>query len=512
MYTWLSRIWLALTLSFLWMCPYLAQYNDAKNRYLFHWTRGDVAAIIAAMVLLALPGYLFCLLMVRLKRENASRTLALCFVVALCYLLAANLKTLLESLGADRFKNAAVTVFVLAVVTLGLWWRLDIRRLARLGITACLIFSPLIPIFLLTGLVHLSYARDRPATPLAASSDPSTNVYLFVFDGWSYRRCFADGQPLELMPNTRMLAERSVVFRDAHSPSDHTIHSLPNLIYQNQRPFSLQDGIPGFRDETFTRSDEMEQLFSRAGAAGFRTVMVGFYHKYEWMLGNKVDYCRSFCNYKDAGRGFMLTVGYHIARTIRNPLRKLPGDNDKLFNSYLINRFQASRLERTHELTSTVLSRSTGPTFALFHYPVPHDPYVFDAEGVKPLWAIYRRTLANYLDNVARMDSIVGEVMQKLDAAGKLDSSIIVLTADHAWTDDPELHRGDPTYSEMVTHIPLIMKFPYQKSRVDAHNPITTSRLERLIRAVLAGELEPDQVDEQSARLQLYVPPRMSDE
>ena len=49
---------------------------------------------------------------------------------------------------------------------------------------------------------------------------------------------------------------------------------------------------------------------------------------------------------------------------------------------------------------------------------------------------------------------------------------------------------------ETVTHVPLFIKFPHQRTQVDVHAPFRTTFLEELIAAWRSGEVGLDTLDD----------------
>ena len=58
------------------------------------------------------------------------------------------------------------------------------------------------------------------------------------------------------------------------------------------------------------------------------------------------------------------------------------------------------------------------------------------------------------------MDFVIGTLVQRLKAANRYESSLIILMADHAWRQDPLI--GTENRAEHLCHIPLCIKLPEQ--------------------------------------------------
>jgi arylsulfatase A-like enzyme len=108
------------------------------------------------------------------------------------------------------------------------------------------------------------------------------------------------------------------------------------------------------------------------------------------------------------------------------------------------------------------------PFFVMLNPVVTHesriwnrDPLVTDPNAVTvPPWLadtpVTRRDIAKHYDNVATLDSEVGEILDALAADGLLDSTIVIFTTDHG---DGLPHAKRRPYDAGL-HVPLIVRFP----------------------------------------------------
>ena len=69
---------------------------------------------------------------------------------------------------------------------------------------------------------------------------------------------------------------------------------------------------------------------------------------------------------------------------------------------------------------------------------------------------VVRENLARTYDNVALMDSEVGRLLERLEAEGRFEDSIIIFTTDHG----DGLPRHKRTIFDSGTHVPLLVRFP----------------------------------------------------
>lgn len=108
------------------------------------------------------------------------------------------------------------------------------------------------------------------------------------------------------------------------------------------------------------------------------------------------------------------------------------------------------------------------PFFAVFNWLGTHESQNWDISKVKtdpksvpvPLYYpdndIVRRNIARFYDNIARLDSVVGVMLNELEREGELDNTIIFFWGDHG----DGLPRGKRWLYDSGLRIPLVIKFP----------------------------------------------------
>ncbi len=78
-------------------------------------------------------------------------------------------------------------------------------------------------------------------------------------------------------------------------------------------------------------------------------------------------------------------------------------------------------------------------------------PYLPDAPTV-------RKDIANYYAEIQRFDREVGRLLERLEAAGELENTIVVVSGDHGWP----FPRGKSHLYDAGTHVPLAVRWPEQ--------------------------------------------------
>jgi Sulfatase len=160
-------------------------------------------------------------------------------------------------------------------------------------------------------------------------------------------------------------------------------------------------------------------------------------------------------------------------------------------------------------------SDSHEPLLYFFHLGVPHEPYLFlpsgqrYREGEEPAGTtrvfgddplIPLHSLERHLLQVGFADLLLGRLLDRLEAAGRLDEALLVVTADHGTAFLPSTPRRDVVAANApeVLAIPLFIKRPGQRAGRALDARVQTVD----ILATIADELRaprPEWVDGRSA-------------
>jgi arylsulfatase A-like enzyme len=142
----------------------------------------------------------------------------------------------------------------------------------------------------------------------------------------------------------------------------------------------------------------------------------------------------------------------------------------------------------TLDLAKQTISRLREPFFLFIHFHQPHDPYAspsirtrikrFLAQfgALKPselkTFAAYSPESQPMVDNykrqyeaaVQRVDSALGELIGWLEAKAWFSNSLLIVTGDHGESfERGYMNHGEELY-ENSTHVPLLIRFPGQRS------------------------------------------------
>ena len=81
------------------------------------------------------------------------------------------------------------------------------------------------------------------------------------------------------------------------------------------------------------------------------------------------------------------------------------------------------------------------------------------------------------------MDFVIGTLVQRLKAANRYESSLIILMADHAWRQDPLI--GTENRAEHLCLIPLCIKLPEQLMQRTLDSRFSTADLGEVLDAYM---------------------------
>lgn len=496
----LSRFWLALSVSFYLFIPYLSRYTDGFNRFVFHWTRWDLTALLFCSVMLGTLFFIcFMILYVRGK-EFTKKVFSLSFIAVSGIALVANILQPLKSDLQISFSSPKSHWLIWLYAGYFLWTFLGIlliyagfrhtRKIKTLCITLCFIASPIILIFTFNALKYPSITSNTGS--LFAHSESKNNnretvrnVYMFIFDEWSYRRSFSKRKLIAEFKNLKQFKDLALVFHKAYSPSPNTFSSMPALLFQTNLRFTAKGGRMGFRGKRFHPLNQAENIFHHARELGFYICIIGSYIPYGGLLREGVDFAKSIPAFKRLGDSFFGVAKYHLVTAFLLLPDPFFTHTRKKITNYFFNRFQVNRNNTTHEMFKTIVQDQPQPTFAVFHYMLPHFPYIYNQDGHKKFFDIYKWTPSNYHGNLSYLDKKIREIISVLKKSNKFDNSLIIMTSDHSWRKDPDY--GKKRLALKKHHVPLFIKLPYQDRSIKINSRFSTSKLGTIINNYLDG-------------------------
>ncbi len=466
---------------------------DESNRFFLHWGLAQGLELFGVVVFLSLLAVGLSVLVDAVNSRQATMVFHHVFVLSL-------VSGLLAAHDFSPRPNDILLILwlcLLAVVAFSL--RYPGLRLVRLSRTVAVILSPLGVVFLIQMFLFSTWNADplpRTTFPQSRSAERGNPtalkstypIFFFVFDAWSFRMSTVNGEFEPYFDNLRRVTSRAFVFRQAQSPGSNTRRSLPRILYQQQIPgasFTAEDDIlrSWFRRRRAS-SGNRSSLFDRAHRHGYSTGLIGFYFPYPRIFEHELDYYYSTSmgtEGKDFGSKVLKAVVYNLRylndpisqRIDRSLIRRLHSRNQFEWGNTLVDE------------TLWFLERSTSSTFAFFHMPFPHWPYVFNPDGsyFGHEGRDYRgpRDERGYQRGLQHLDGVIGKIVDQLQSAGWFENSLLILTADHASSFESQ---------EARIHVPLIIKLPGQQRSHVIDAPIRNNQLAPIIEAAMEGEVD----------------------
>jgi arylsulfatase A-like enzyme len=296
---------------------------------------------------------------------------------------------------------------------------------------------------------------------VVAADAPPPNIVLIMADdiGWE---CFSDyGGEDYKTPNLDALAAQGLRFTNCFSTPICTTSRV-----------KLMTGRYNFRNYThFGYLHPQEKTFAHMlKQAGYKTAIAGkwqlngLYHK----APESLDMTRPTKAGFDEHCLWQVTKGKRDAERFWSPLLQQNGkilsieDNHGKYGPDIMSDFVCDFIERNKK----------GPFFVYYPMVLVHDPFVAtpatigdaprtQAANKAPKSAAAKK--ANFVAMVHHMDSIIGKIVKQVEAAGQLDNTIILFTADNGtnvritsrWQ-GRDIQGGKGSTKDMGTHVPLV--------------------------------------------------------
>ena len=320
-------------------------------------------------------------------------------------------------------------------------------------------------------------------TPVrGAASQPLPDVYLVILDTCRADALAGEGAA-EAMPRVTAFTDSADHFRRAIANASWTLPGHASLFTGTRLIEHRTDvtPMPGFRP---TLDPDLPTLQEQLARVGYRSVCLAA----NPLVGPQTGLAREFHRYGQPGRRWMEAIA---------PIRwfnSLPTAKPypwMVFQtlSDLTGLAQHATADEIVGLAEREIARIDGPRYVVlnlmdFHLPYQRRPSVeLSARlsflrdqlllyaGIADAAVISKRQAATmrsyYYAHRGSVDAALGRLFDALAARGALDSSIVVLTADHgeALWDDPEQKNyfGHQAALEPAVRIPLVVKRPGQR-------------------------------------------------
>lgn len=481
--------------------------------YLYLWKQypGTAAIIAVAINVLTLTALFYLAFRLSWPRANLfwRKVIALAFMVVF-----------LRGLNGVRIQFQSLTTahlrlvfgktgfFVLGIALLALlllaMMRYGIIPVTRVAATLALIIAPFGLFALGQGTAHIIkyyplVSREQPSAPLQPANSNRPRVVWIIFDELSEDLPFHRRPDTLAMPEFDRLQNVALSATNAYSPAARTLQSIPALLTGRLVAAAMPDG-PDELQLAFAGASEtvgwskQPDIFSTTRAAGFNAAVVGWYHPYCRVIGNRLTKCfwQPASENTDPDK---LSIARAILLQDSQLLQLLP------FTSKVRAWIASTNLHwrSLHLADYQILAERGAQTaadpdinLAFIHLPVPHPPNVYDRHhGV---WDTTGD--AGYLDNLALADRTLGQIRAAMERNGTWDNSTVVVSSDHWWRTEYWATRSIWSAAEdryrdegKFHHIPFMVKLKDQKERLTYDAPFNTVLSHDLILDILQGKL-----------------------
>ena len=376
------------------------------------------------------------------------------------------------------FKQPVMMVCTPVFLALIVWQHDIVARIAGVlvGILAPLALLTLGKAALLClAIIHLSqHASDRVLQPPVPVSGDHPRVVWIIFDCADYRLAFEKRPASVLLPEFDRLRNGSLFSVNARSPGNCTISSMPALI-SGRRISDI--GVANSSDLNCTLADTKEKttwsrlpsVFAEAQTLGANTALIGWYHPYDRVLGDGLNYCSwyAFPPFEPAR-----------ASTFTAALRRQIACMAWTFHYHRI------YISICRDSLRQSLPLATNATYGLIllHLAPPHLPGIYRPDRNEfTSWGTSGST--GYFGNLALADLELGKLREAMETSGEWDKTWLIISSDHSWGASGSY---DGSYDDRV---PFIVKAPGKNEAITYSSAFNTVLTHDLILAILRNQV-----------------------
>lgn len=341
------------------------------------------------------------------------------------------------------------------------------------------------------------------------------NVIILLFDAMSARNLSVYGYPRNTSPNLERFAEHSLVYHSHYSGGNFTIPGTASLLTGtypwthraiNHRGMvkksMIEENIFRAVGNEYHRLALPQNVWSNLITSQFANdidtlLPSGIYGELDYLkddlfpkdvnMATRALDDFAFKEYEQASLIFgpLLSALYFrdAARLSKDGYpRGLP--NNENYPLYF-------RLEDIFDGLSSLLTGLPSPTFAYIHLYPPHAPYRASSRFYKKFVDNFRpvrkpvhrfsghtsntrlaSARRSYDEYIASIDWELGNLFDTFEKEGVFENSYVIVTADHGeMFERGQVAHTTPLLYEPVTHIPLLISAPGQKTRRDIFAP-----------------------------------------
>lgn len=289
-------------------------------------------------------------------------------------------------------------------------------------------------------LVRLEQARIDSAIPIERP-----NVLLIIVDTLRADRLNSFGGTLDLTPNLDALASESMIFSDYWATSSWTLPTISTMLT------SVHMEVHGGKDKQSPINPNITTLATALNDAGYRTEAITEGGLFRSVYNLDRGYEHFVEHQNGLGEGIQLTNAFLDSRA----------DNEPWFLT--LHSYEVHEPYTPDQALLDQVRASLPPEMAQgIERPTDFIEFFESGEWDQVLSANVP-ALMEELHNaeVEHADRLIGMLLNRLRAEGRLDNTLVVVTADHGeeFGEHGMLGHSDSLYPELL-RIPLLVRFP----------------------------------------------------
>jgi hypothetical protein len=349
------------------------------------------------------------------------------------------------------------------------------------------------------GLFHV----DRSLAPLQDKKINGPRVVLIFFDYWDYHYTFVRRPNFVKTPNIDNLTNISFNGHNVARTSSKTFAAIPSTLSGHRIDYARRIAgdrlLTQYAAEYYPRIwNNQETMFSDARNAGYNVgVVATAFHPVCRMFRQYISRCviddHPF-DYKN--RTVLNRLDNVVTSTLWQvpPIRRVLFGERKIFHSHWGIHLKLSNID-------SLKKSSINPkiSFLYSHLFIPHAPNIWNSIKKEYMYE-NEDDPKNYFHSIVFLDKVIGELRAELEKAGLWDKTALILTADTGNVGG-QAGSGLKAYKEWgydkKNRVPLIIRLPGQKHRVDLHRRVSGQTLRRVIQQIFAGKItKPEQISD----------------
>ena len=353
------------------------------------------------------------------------------------------------------------------LIRFDLWFAETTPHLQKFTLITSIIFTIATITLFLTPFIN----TDKEAKEIQKNNSGNLpNIFVIIVDALSAEDMSLFGYQLNTTPNLNKIIQNWSVYTNAQSPSVCSIGVYPSLI-TGHYPFIMRP-FAQYGNQIHS-SDSWIDLFQVLDNYGYNTYWSGYLPPGFYHTGSGVNYTFAMPYPTQLLNSWFQPKGIRKQYFPYIPLSLQQSEN------YSSSQFSDYRLSHTIQLLEKNTFQS--PFFLYLHYDGVH--VMPGIEWIYPTGSYYGTFLpANnsefrlrYDEAILNQDNQIKEFINVLKSKGLFEKSMIIIMADHGQVfKEGYLAQCSTKISLAETHVPLLIKYPFQNKGEIISNIVST--------------------------------------